>query len=458
MSTGPPTFSHTGYRYVLGYLGDEYLLWDRADPSVALERFPRTTEGWTEAWRRFAALEPRAEALDREGRLGSVAPIHVVRPLRGLARATVALLIVDGLVSLTVAVSTFFEVALLGRIDRGASVSAAEALSSDRRQQVLGALSILVLIGAAGAWLTLQHRAQTNLHGMGMVGLQFTPGWAVGWWFVPLANLVMPFQTVRELRKASDPEADRYRWRLIKTPRLLGWWWAAWLIGNIGGSFGVRFGADAEVPADVLATGSTIRGAALVVVAVAAVLAALVVRDITAGQAERVRRHGDAPVLPGTDDPGPPTFTHWGAKYAIGFDGLGYAVWVRERSGDPVERFGAGDAAWGRAWGFFIELEPAPVAPSSPVPGLPPNQQAVDASGTARATLVAGIASLVTGIFFLGVVFGPVALIVGAVGYRQVRASTDPERDRRRLRTGMILGAIGLAASIVVIAIVANSP
>ena len=458
MSTSSPTFTHTGYRYVLGYLGDEYLLWDRADASAPLERFPRTTEGWAEAWRRFASLEPRAETLDREGRLDSVAPIRVVRPLRGPARAAIALLLLNSLVALAVSVSTFLEVALLRRIARGGFVSTAEGLASDRRQQFLGALSILVLLGAVGAWLTWQHRAQTNLHGMGMVGLQFTPGWAVGWWFIPFANLVMPFQTVRELRRASDPEADRYRWHLIKTPALLGWWWAAWLVGNIGGSFFVSYGTNEEARASVLATGGMVRGVALIVLGVAAALAMAVVRDITHRQAERVRRYGDAPVLPGTEDPGPPTFTHWGTTYAIGFDALGYAVWIRERPGDPVERFGAGDVAWGRAWSYFVELEPAPTAPPSPISAVPPSQAAANASGTARATLGLGIAAVVFGLLFLGVLFGTIALIVGAVGHGQLPSSTDPERDRRRLRIGMVLGALGVAASIVVIVIAASSP
>jgi hypothetical protein len=51
-------YSHSGYRYVLGYGGDFFGIWDRQNPSVPAERYPRTDDGWRQAWMRFAALEP----------------------------------------------------------------------------------------------------------------------------------------------------------------------------------------------------------------------------------------------------------------------------------------------------------------------------------------------------------------------------------------------------------------
>jgi hypothetical protein len=53
-------YSHSGYRHVLGYGADFFGIWDRQAPEAPLERFPRTDQGWREAWVRFSALEPRA--------------------------------------------------------------------------------------------------------------------------------------------------------------------------------------------------------------------------------------------------------------------------------------------------------------------------------------------------------------------------------------------------------------
>lgn len=51
-------YTHSGQRYLLGYGRDSFAIWDRQRPSAPIERFPRTDEGWREAWLRFATLEP----------------------------------------------------------------------------------------------------------------------------------------------------------------------------------------------------------------------------------------------------------------------------------------------------------------------------------------------------------------------------------------------------------------
>lgn len=51
-------YTHSGYRYVLGYGADLFGIWDRQAPGSPVETFPRTDEGWRSAWTRFANLEP----------------------------------------------------------------------------------------------------------------------------------------------------------------------------------------------------------------------------------------------------------------------------------------------------------------------------------------------------------------------------------------------------------------
>jgi hypothetical protein len=66
VSTGAATavrYSHSGYRYVLGYGSDFFGIWDRQSPSDPAERFPRTDDGWRQAWLRFAGLEPNHVAV-----------------------------------------------------------------------------------------------------------------------------------------------------------------------------------------------------------------------------------------------------------------------------------------------------------------------------------------------------------------------------------------------------------
>ena len=51
-------YTHSGYRYVLGYGPDFFGIWDRQAPTTPAERFARTDDGWRAAWTRFAGLEP----------------------------------------------------------------------------------------------------------------------------------------------------------------------------------------------------------------------------------------------------------------------------------------------------------------------------------------------------------------------------------------------------------------
>jgi hypothetical protein len=56
-------YTHSGYRYVLGYGEDFFGIWDRQSPNDPTERFPRTDDGWRQAWLRFVAQEPNHVAV-----------------------------------------------------------------------------------------------------------------------------------------------------------------------------------------------------------------------------------------------------------------------------------------------------------------------------------------------------------------------------------------------------------
>ena len=59
------------------------------------------------------------------------------------------------------------------------------------------------LIGCAIAFPMWMHRANRAARALGATGMEFTPGWAAGWFFVPFANLVMPYRVAVELWKAA---------------------------------------------------------------------------------------------------------------------------------------------------------------------------------------------------------------------------------------------------------------
>lgn len=95
----PPVYTHSGYRYLLGYVGDVYAIWDREAPGPPVERFARTDDGWREAWTRYASLEPGnvpvgTQAGGAVGGATGIAGAEVAQRTNGLAIASLVLGIV----------------------------------------------------------------------------------------------------------------------------------------------------------------------------------------------------------------------------------------------------------------------------------------------------------------------------------------------------------------------------
>lgn len=93
-------------------------------------------------------------------------------------------------------------------------------------------LYVTVYLAAAATFLIWLYRVRANLPALGIEDARWGPGWAVGWWFVPVMNFVAPFMVVRDVWKASGPEADPGSWRKLPTPPQLWWWWGSWLMGS----------------------------------------------------------------------------------------------------------------------------------------------------------------------------------------------------------------------------------
>jgi hypothetical protein len=66
-AAGSVQYTHSGYRYVLGFGPDFFGIWDRQSPSAPAERFARSDDGWKEAWTRFSSLEPSHVAVPQAG-------------------------------------------------------------------------------------------------------------------------------------------------------------------------------------------------------------------------------------------------------------------------------------------------------------------------------------------------------------------------------------------------------
>ena len=190
-----------------------------------------------------------------------------------------------------------------------------------------GAIGAIVWIGTLASlvtgvsWLVWQVRAHENLWAVpGVPAPTRKPGMAAIWWFIPFANLVMPYVCVRELRAISAARAG-------STPRagVLGLWWtlylaagaaavvaAVWpwvlIVDRLVDASGEVLGATYVVDLSPVAWGI---GASHLLLAAAAVAGALVVGEIERLQGSidaglAALRSESVPGPPGTPAPAPP--------------------------------------------------------------------------------------------------------------------------------------------------------
>ncbi len=130
-------------------------------------------------------------------------------------------------------------------------------------------------------WL---HRVVRNMPALGASDPRWSPAGAVGRCFIPFLNLVHPLSGALEAWRASDPS---HRWmtvderKALRVPKLMIAWWAFWVIGfwlspisNL-----MIFGTNVDDHAEAW---MGVYGGVLTIIA--AILAMLVVREVTARQ------------------------------------------------------------------------------------------------------------------------------------------------------------------------------
>lgn len=107
------------------------------------------------------------------------------------------------------------------RLDGGAI-----ALVSDTGNRILlsaSAVTMLVSMLLVSLWT---FRAMNNLHLAKSPHVRMPPGWAVGWYFIPVANLWLPFRGMQEIWRGSRAMAGQP----LTLDGAMRWWWALWVV------------------------------------------------------------------------------------------------------------------------------------------------------------------------------------------------------------------------------------
>jgi len=141
----------------------------------------------------------------------------------------------------------YFEYELLSDYQNGAYTSQEKAMAdgeaSDQRQGIVGIAYLIVFVVSGFFILRWIHRANYNARQLGAENMKFTPGWSVGYYFIPILMLWKPYQAMKEIWKASKNPSN---WESQETSGILPIWWTLWLISNFLGQAIFRFSMHAE--------------------------------------------------------------------------------------------------------------------------------------------------------------------------------------------------------------------
>jgi hypothetical protein len=164
---------------------------------------------------------------------------------------------------------------------------------------VLGLATIAVYIATVVVFLMWLYRVSNNVAAFGAT-TQHSSGWAVGSFFVPIMNLFVPYQAVRDIWKKSEPNAtDAFSYG-VSPPGFFPAWWGFWIVSNISSNAYFRMTLEgtrleASAPVGILSEVLSI---------VAAVFAIQVIKEIDRRQEERAQTLQRAFPTP----PPPPVF------------------------------------------------------------------------------------------------------------------------------------------------------
>jgi hypothetical protein len=142
---------------------------------------------------------------------------EIVRPLRVLLVITAAVSVVAVLADIVLYIEFARMPGFLMRAD---------TLFDDEGPEVaIGLLQFWLFIAVGAAFLIWVFRATRELGNLPGARMPFGPGWSVGFFFVPVANLFVPYQVVKHIWIAAH--AGRPAGRLF-----VAWWWALFLAAH----------------------------------------------------------------------------------------------------------------------------------------------------------------------------------------------------------------------------------
>lgn len=163
-------------------------------------------------------------------------------PYRDLARLTTILKVCLGVytvISLIALWSDWLSIDFLQSALASGDVSETGRDAIDTRRGIIALAQIGILIVTNVFFLRWTYLANVNARALG-ANLNFTPGWSVGWYFIPIATAWKPYQALKNIFMGSNPDHID-DWYNAPPPAILPVWWTLWLLATFSSPIVVKY-------------------------------------------------------------------------------------------------------------------------------------------------------------------------------------------------------------------------
>ncbi|MFI5531082.1 DUF4328 domain-containing protein [Kitasatospora sp. NPDC051853] len=207
------------------------------------------------------------------------APAGAYRSAKGLGIAAVVMLV---LVALTDVLNAAMSLVVRGEYQKqvdGSAGSSDEVVGPEAVAGLTSLLQLAALVASGVVFLCWFWRVRKNAEALAPhFPHRKRRAWAIWGWIVPIVSLWFPLQMTQDVLRAGSPQQAPGRGE-----GLIGGWWAAWIVSLMLGRIDQKLYLDAETD-EAYVTSFTVTPLADLADLVAAVLAILMVRRLTAAQ------------------------------------------------------------------------------------------------------------------------------------------------------------------------------
>jgi hypothetical protein len=222
------------------------------------------------------------------------------RSLRGITTALTWLFVAHIVLTAVLIIGVFNHLRVLTDKESGGLVFDTKAVNDANALPasmiILSGLVAITIFVLLIIWL---FRAAKNNEALGRQNPRLSAGWAIGGWFIPLANFVIPFIIMDDVWRGSDPTIPRGdpNWRRASTLGAIWAWLVTAVIFTIPSAIASSGGDVRADEPEKVRRDDVLRIIGAVGAIIAAVFAIVVIRRISARQEECLRaQQAAAPV------------------------------------------------------------------------------------------------------------------------------------------------------------------